>query len=107
MGAGGVAERGRLKPGERPRGELGHGRTVGTVIESEELGRALFREGCVPRRESAVDRVGPALGRGREGTPLGAEDVQVELGQRALRQVGEAERQLAGLRDRARPSPRA
>ena len=52
----------------------------------------------VPGHEFALDRVGAAaLGRGEEPA-LGAEDVQVELLQRRLRQVLEGDRDPAGLR---------
>ena len=44
------------------------------------------------------DRVGAALGRGGQEAAFGAEEVQVEIGERALGQVLEGDRQLPGLR---------
>ena len=68
-------------------------RAVGTVIEGEELGRPLFGQCAVPRGEGAFDRVGATFGRRRQRSPLGPEYVEVEIGQRALRQVREGEGQ--------------
>ena len=58
------------------------------------------REARVPGREGAGHRVGAAPGRGRQQPALGAEDVHVEGGQRALRQVfeGDASCPVAGRR---------
>ena len=105
MGAGGVARGTACEAGvEGPR-RAGAWRAAGPRVEAEELGGALFGEGFVPGREGAVDRVGLALGRGREQAAFGAEEVQVELGERALRQIREGDGELAGLWDRASQCP--
>ena len=57
----------------------------------------VWSEGCVPGREGAFDRVGPALGRGRQQSAFGAEEVHVEFRERALGEVLEGDDQLAGL----------
>ena len=65
--------------------------------KGEELRGALFGKRGVPRRESAFNRIGTALGWRGEEALFGSEKMDREIGERALGKVGKGGGELARL----------
>ncbi len=86
------------KAGWKGRGPFGQGVPFGPSVDVEELAGGLVGEGGVPGGPFVGDFVGAALGGGVEGAALGAEEVEVEVGEGGLGEVLEVDVDLAGHR---------
>ena len=93
-GGGGAGFEGRVE-GADLAGALA---AVGARFEAEDLARFLFGKSCVPGIELGVDRVDRAGGRSRHQAAFAGEEMELEVFEGSLGQVGEFGGQLAGDR---------
>ena len=107
MGAGGVALAAGRKRRAKGRWAPGQGVPPGPELIVKNWVEVWFGSAAAQGTKSLLTGVGAALGRGREQAALGTEEVHVELGQRRLRQVFEADRSADRSGDRDGPSPAA
>ena len=77
------------------------GGAVRAGVEAEDLARGLFGQGGVPGEELGVDRIDGAVDRGRHQAAFAGEEMELEVFEGGLGQVGEVDGQLAGHAGRA------